>query len=733
MAKLKDLLVVIGLSKAGMIKLNADLRRTKANFKRNFGEIQALTSNLGRSLTLGLSAPLAGIGAAAVKSAIDLEKLETSFISLTGGAEQAANMMANLNDFTAKTPFQIEGVANAARQLIASGSGIDEVNDQLQFLGDIAATSGSEIQDIAAIFAKVNAKGKVELENLNQLAERGIPIFEALADATGLPANKLGAGAVPVKQFNEVLAGFAKQGGFAAGAMERLSETAAGKLSTAVDNLKLAGAELAQTLLPTIKEIISSVTRAAQRFTALNRVQQDTLLILGAITASGGPLLMMIGGFADLVPILITAGKAFAGVAIAIGPVSIAVGAMIGTLALLAHAIKNKHVKRLNELEDAARRSDDAYRRLNKTLAGEIANTSTADLQQQLADLNKELERNENVSKVAAEGADLYAKLNADNADEINRATLATAKQNKGSQEQIKLARELRILQQKRLAIQRELERRSRAGDSGGSESQSAFEQTRKEKERLADLTRQVIVTAKDEQEALEGVTRHYRELTGVLEEIEIDPEESITEFDESFFKLGERLARTRERAIEAAASIKQAFTDTANSIAVSVGVGIGQALAGADNAFRSMGNTVLMTLASLAVQVGQMAIGIGLAVKGIKKALLSLSPIAAIAAGIALVALGSAAKAAIQNSIDARAEAVPQMAEGGLFTGASLAMVGEGPGTSSINPEVVAPLDKLRNMIGGGNVNVTGTIRGRDLLLSEERSAYSRRRRFGN
>ena len=74
----------------------------------------------------------------------------------------------------------------------------------------------------------------------------------------------------------------------------------------------------------------------------------------------------------------------------------------------------------------------------------------------------------------------------------------------------------------------------------------------------------------------------------------------------------------------------------------------------------------------------------------------------------------------------------VPQMAEGGLFTGASIAQIGEGPGTSMINPEVVAPLDKLKNMIGGGNVNVTGTIRGRDLLLSEERSSYSRRRRFG-
>ena len=135
-------------------------------------------------------------------------------------------MMGRLNEFTAKTPFQIDAVAKSARQLIASGTEIADVNEQLQFLGDIAATSGASIDEIAAIFAKVNAKGKVELENLNQLAERGIPIFKALSDATGLPADKLGAGRVTVEQFNDVLKSFAQEGGFAAGAMERMSETA---------------------------------------------------------------------------------------------------------------------------------------------------------------------------------------------------------------------------------------------------------------------------------------------------------------------------------------------------------------------------------------------------------------------------------------------------------------------------------------------------------------------------
>ena len=153
-------------------------------------------TRMGQDMTRSITLPLLGIGAAAVKSAADLETLETQFVSLTGGAAQASKMVAQLNEFTAATPFQLEEVGNAARQLIASGTAISEVNDQLQFLGDIAATSGSSINDIAAIFAKVNAKGKVELESLNQLAERGIPIFAALAEATGLPAEKLGAGRV---------------------------------------------------------------------------------------------------------------------------------------------------------------------------------------------------------------------------------------------------------------------------------------------------------------------------------------------------------------------------------------------------------------------------------------------------------------------------------------------------------------------------------------------------------
>ena len=315
MAKLNDLIVTIGATTRDFDKALGKSMRKMKTFGKN-------TKALGSSMTRSLTMPIAALGAAAVKSAADLEAMETSFISLTGGAKEAADMMKNLNEFTAKTPFQIEAVAKSARQLIASGSGIDEVNEQLQFLGDIAATSGQPIDEIAAIFSKVNAKGKVELESLNQLAERGIPIFTALADATGLPADKLGAGAVSVEQFNATLKGFAEEGGFAAGAMERLSQTASGKFSTAMDNLKLAGAALAESLMPVIKDLLDGFVGILQAVTNLSPQTKKYVLIAAGIAAALGPLLMIlpsiISGFMTLMSPIGLVVAAIVGLGIAI-------------------------------------------------------------------------------------------------------------------------------------------------------------------------------------------------------------------------------------------------------------------------------------------------------------------------------------------------------------------------------------------------------------------------------
>ena len=102
MAKLKDLKVTIGLSKRGLTKLNADLRRTKSNFKRNFGEIAGLAKNAALAIGATLGAGLTAI----VKSGAELQTLKVGFRSIMGSAEGAADMVEKLNKFTASTPFR---------------------------------------------------------------------------------------------------------------------------------------------------------------------------------------------------------------------------------------------------------------------------------------------------------------------------------------------------------------------------------------------------------------------------------------------------------------------------------------------------------------------------------------------------------------------------------------------------------------------------------------------------
>jgi len=70
----------------------------------------------------------------------------------------------------------------------------------------------------------------------------------------------------------------------------------------------------------------------------------------------------------------------------------------------------------------------------------------------------------------------------------------------------------------------------------------------------------------------------------------------------------------------------------------------------------------------------------------------------------------------------------IAAFADGGIVSGPTLGLVGEYPGAKT-NPEVIAPLDKLRGMLGGQNVQVTGKISGRDILLTSEMSAIDRNR----
>ena len=629
-----------------VVKIGADTRDLNKQLGKVQREVRGMTSNitnLGKTMARSITLPIAAMGAAAVKSAADLETLETSFVSLTGGIEQARDMVADLNKFTAETPFQLEAVGKAARQLIASGTGLDEVNTQLQFLGDIAATSGSSIDEIAAIFAKVQAKGKVELENLNQLAERGIPIFTALSEATGLLPSQLGAGAVSVEQFNETLRSFAEEGGFANGAMQRLSETAAGRFSTALDNLKLAGAELGNVLLPTINKLLEFVTNLAQRFTALNGTTQQMIVEMGLVAAAIGPLVV-------LIPQIIAQITAMRGAFALLNAVLIAnpIGAVVaGIVALTAVVVTFRQ-----RTGDATAENDKFVRSLRDL-----------DKQAQINHVKeqiRELERERN-SVRAAQRAEMAAQAAGALGDRLDKQVA------RGSA--TKYAEQVKFLDER---------------------IEGLVMTVRDMNKELGTNTPRVVEEATNK-------TRVYADEMGRLQVNTIQTERAAKQLQMTTTNVGDLINDTTGEVNRMGVAMVNAFSNAASGAQTFAGVAI-EAVRGILVAYLSEAK------ARVIANSAEAAAGTGPAYPFVMAGM--------IGAGMALI-----------NKIP-----IPALAEGGLASGPTMAIVGDNR-NAAIDPEVISPLSKLKDMMGGAQVEVYGRVSGNDIFLSNSRSGFKRNR----
>jgi tape measure domain-containing protein len=655
MAKLGDLVVRIGAN-------TKDLNKKLGKVQRDIRSMNSNFTRLGQSMTRSLTLPIAAFGAAAIKSAADLEQLETSFVSLTGGAKEAAFMMERLNEFTAKTPFQIDAVAKSARQLIASGTEISDVNEQLQFLGDIAATSGNSISDIAAIFAKVNAKGKVELENLNQLAERGIPIFTALAEATGLPANALGAGAVSVDQFNETLKSFAEEGGFAAGAMERMSETATGKFSTAMDNIKIALASIGEAFLPMVNAILDGIISMSKAFGNLSPFVKRVAIVTGTFVAAVGPLLI-------IVPQLVSVVIAMRGAMLALNLAMLAnpAVAVAAGIAALAAVVIGYNVD-----------------------VGHAVQT-TNDWRMELLSLNNEGKKIELEKRIASA------------TDAIEEHTKIL--------EKFRKLRDAAKLPSEQMKWQRAMDSHQEIIDGINAELSDYNMELKKVDKALRDAAaaqNKMDDASAQMMQTMDGTKTSLSELLGELDEMAGGTvmERSLNELFTGLDKLQVKAKETEEVFFEMGDVIRQALT------------GIANAFDGTGN-FLSKG---LSLLGDLMVSIGNQMVALATSMLQFRKFLIS-NPALALVAGAGFIIAGQALANIAQSQVEA-----PALANGGVAFGPTMALIGDNK-NASIDPEVVAPLSKLRDMMGGNQVEVYGRISGNDIYLSNNRAGTSRNR----
>ncbi len=204
-----------------------------------------------------------------IKTAAAMQTAKIGFTTMLGSAKAANAFLAKLAAFAAKTPFEFPELQKAASSLISAGINADKVIPIMTTLGDVTSgmgTGAEGVQRATIALQQMNAAGRITGEDLNQLRDAGIPVYNLLASATGkskaevvklAQAGKLGA-----KELGQMMKALETGKGLErfSGLMDKQSESLTGVFSTFKDTL---GMGLAKALQPAIPGLTKLTLKAS--------------------------------------------------------------------------------------------------------------------------------------------------------------------------------------------------------------------------------------------------------------------------------------------------------------------------------------------------------------------------------------------------------------------------------------------------------------------------------------
>ena len=185
----------------------------KLPFRAVAGGFKSVTSAASKLFSLpGLIA--GGIIGTFAKEVVDItakfEQWSIAFETLLGSGENAQKMLEDIKTFAAETPFELPGLVESSKQLIAFGFQQEEIIDTMRRLGDIAAGVGTDkLPTLVSSLGKIRTKGRASLEELNMMLEAGVPILDSLAEGLNVSKEELfemiTAGEVGFNDVNEAI------------------------------------------------------------------------------------------------------------------------------------------------------------------------------------------------------------------------------------------------------------------------------------------------------------------------------------------------------------------------------------------------------------------------------------------------------------------------------------------------------------------------------------------------
>jgi len=229
------------------------------------------TTNLAKTAIKGFIAVkavgyLKDLYSSALSTAGAFEKQQIAFETLLGSAEDAQRLLNDIKKFAGSTPFQMPGLIETSKQLLAFGTGQDEIIDKMKMLGNASMGNQEVMSRLGLAYGKIQAKGKASLEELNQLTEAGVPIMKELAKQYGVSTTKLfklvETGKVGFAEVDNALTSMTTGTGQFAGMIEKQSQSLTGMFSTLKDKITLASASIGDGMIPDFKRLIRAFSES---------------------------------------------------------------------------------------------------------------------------------------------------------------------------------------------------------------------------------------------------------------------------------------------------------------------------------------------------------------------------------------------------------------------------------------------------------------------------------------
>ena len=174
-----------------------------------------------------------------------IEKYTTGFTNMLGSAEAAQQVMSQIQEDAAKTPFDVASLTQANQYLISAGENASYARNTIMALGDaVSATGGGndELNRMAQNLQQIANTGKATAVDIKQFAYSGINVYGILADYTGKSTAEVQKMTISYDLLTHALQAASEEGGRYYNSMDTQSQTMNGRVSTLQDNVKqLAG------------------------------------------------------------------------------------------------------------------------------------------------------------------------------------------------------------------------------------------------------------------------------------------------------------------------------------------------------------------------------------------------------------------------------------------------------------------------------------------------------------